>query len=407
MDISDVRNLQNVEETILHTPGKPDFDSALHLRLTIRSDGTAIPQFVYQTAGLNHAEKMKEGKKFAVDMTDAGGGGGEAYLGLDFGTSNTAVSYVDRSWVQVIESRNANTSWRELGELVDLLPSPLAIPLAQYIGDQRQVSTIPPAYSFIEAALCLCAYISLIEYYCTPRRRTTRIFRDFPHRSASAAWIMLRSVHEQLGNSAVITGPLKVLFSSQNSALLDRITRNWAEVRHELGQSQKDDVHAAIRLLSNASQGIFGKYEFGYVESVQRERFSNRYNSRFRIAHGKPPYTEFFTCLGQQPFSEAEAMILDPSSGKGLLLTPLVLWYPCSAHPDLENGHCYLFDKLKGEGENAKATFKAAASPCQMGTDSAPDTRELLDQLLQFKADDGRLSPLEGLTVTSVSRIET
>jgi hypothetical protein len=111
--------------------------------------------------------------------------------------------------------------------------------------------------------------------------------------------------------------------------------------------------------------------------------------------------------LGQQPFSEAEAMILDPSSGKGLLLTPLVLWYPCSAHPDLENGHCYLFDKLKGEGENAKATFKAAASPCQMGTDSAPDTRELLDQLLQFKADDGRLSPLEGLTVTSVSRIET
>ncbi len=306
MNVSDVRNVQNVEETVVHTPPKCEFDASLHIRLRISIDGTAQPEFIYRVSGPGSAEKMKAGRKFAIDMTDAGGGGGEAYLGLDFGTSNTAVCYVDRSWVQVIENRSHDSGWKELGELVDLLPSPLAVPLARYIGDLAQHGPVPPGYSFIEAALCLAAYTSFIEFCCNKRRSITRIFKQFPHRSASSLWHMLKTTQEQLGENAVATRPFKALCIGPSSGILDRITRQWAQVRHELSQTDRDDVLNAVRTLSNASHEVFGRYKFGYMEAVQKERFSTRYTGRFRIAHGKPPHTAFISYSGTQSFSEAE-----------------------------------------------------------------------------------------------------
>lgn len=85
MNLEDVENRQNVEETTIHTPPKCNFDAALGVQLTLRSDGTAVPRFIYKAGGLGGPEIAKEGRKFFVDMTDASGGGGEAYLGLDLG----------------------------------------------------------------------------------------------------------------------------------------------------------------------------------------------------------------------------------------------------------------------------------------------------------------------------------
>jgi hypothetical protein len=400
MDVSDVRNLQNVEETVVHTPPKCEFDSSLLLRLTIRKDGTAIPQFVYQTATPSHQERLKEGRKFTIDMTEAAGGGGEAYLGLDFGTSNTAMSYVDKSWVQVIETRSTSSGWKELGELVDVLPGPLAVPLARYIRDQGQGSVVPPGHSFIEVALCFAAYVSYIEFCCSQRRATTKIFRQFPHRSATGCWTMLKTVQEQLGKSATVTATLKGLFTANNSTLLDRITRNWAQTRHELGQADRDDVLSAVKLLANACHAVFSKHLFGYMESVQKGRFSATYSGRFRIAHGKPPYTSFLTYMGDRPFSEAEALMIDPSTGGGLLLTPLVLWYPCKTHIDSDNGHCFVFDKLKEDHSTAIATYKAASFPCQTDTEANVDMGAVLGLLTALRNEDQRLPSLSGLALS-------
>ena len=399
MDLSDIKNLQNVEETVVHTPKKCEFDSSLYLRLTIRKeDGTALPEFIYRAAGPGFPEKMKAGKRFVLDMTDAGGGGGEAYLGLDFGTSNTALCYVDRSWVQVIETRSQDSGWKEIGDLIDVLPSPLAVPLALYLGDHAQHGPVPPGYSFIEAALCLAAYVSYIELCCTPRRATTRIFKEFPHRSAGYLWHMLKTVQQQLGSHAVVSQPFKKLCTDSSLNVLDRVTRSWAEVRHELSLSEKDQLLTAVRVLANACNAVFSSYKFGYMEAVQRERFSNRYSGRFRVAHGKPPHSSFLSYSGARSFSEAEALIINPKSGTGLLLTPLVLWYPCPSHVDSENGHCFFFDKLKGKGSEAAATYKAASFPCVMPAEGRGDTSELLNQLLSLSIQDQNFEQITGLS---------
>jgi hypothetical protein len=337
-------------------------------------------------------EIAKDGKKFFVDMTDASGGGGEAYLGLDFGTSNTAVSYVDRNWVQLIESRSRDASWKEIGELVETLPVPLSIPLARYIGSHSQSSgVVPPSFSFIEASLCLAAYVSYCEFCTLPRRATSRLFKSFPHRSASSLWHLLKEVQTHIGKQGQISNPFGQLCQGPNALLFERITRNWAETRHELTVADQAEVLHAVRALANVSQQVFSNYSFGYFEEVHKQSFSSRYSGRFRIAHGKPPHTSSFEYSGLESFSTAEAMLLNIHGGDALRLMPLVLWYPCTNHRDMdrENGHCYFFDKLRGEGNEAIATFKATGFPCQLqfgGSD--PEAAELISQLVQLKSED-------------------
>jgi hypothetical protein len=392
MDPSEVKNLQNVEETTLHTPANAHFDATLQVQLTIRPDGTAVPRFVYRSATTNVPEIGKDGKKFFVDMTDASGASGEAYVGLDFGTSNTAISYIDRAWVQLIETRSHDAGWKELGELVELLPSPLAIPLARFIGDHHLQAVVPPGYSFLEAGLCLAAYISYIELCSTDRRAITRFFSNFPHRSASYLWRLLGAVQVQLGKNSKITAPYKRLCIGENAGIFERITKSWSQVRHELIPTQEIELLTAVRLLANVSHEMFSRTPFGLFQNVQKEPFASRYYGRFRLAHGKPPHVSYFSYAGPHSFSEAEAFVASPGESTALPLAPLVFWYSCPQHRDLENGHCFFFDKLKGEGNVAEATFKAANYNCQLTvTAEHRELSTLLSQLLAFHVQDPRL----------------
>ncbi|PYP90926.1 MAG: hypothetical protein DMG65_09865 [Candidatus Angelobacter sp. Gp1-AA117] len=389
MDPSDVKNRQNVEETILHTPAKCEFDAALQVQLTIRSDGTALPKFVYRCATPNAPEISKEGRKFFVDMTDASGSSGEAYVGLDFGTSNTAVSYIDRNWVQLIESRSRDASWKEIGELVESLPSPLAVPLAKFIGDYQQHGIVPPGVSFLEAGICLAAYVSYMEMCSIDRRGATRIFSNFPHRSASYLWKMLEVAQYHLGKRAELTAPYKKLLEGNNEKIFDHAIKLWAQARHELAVSEKDEILTAVKVLSNVSNEIFSKTPFGFFENIQKEPFSQQYSGRFRISHGKPPHTDYLRYSGIHSYSEAESFIIWPERGIALPLTPLIFWYPCATHRDPENGHCFLFDKLQGNGEKQHATYKAANYNCPLSI--SPGTNglaPLLKQLQHFFAQD-------------------
>jgi hypothetical protein len=402
MDPSDVKNLQNVEETVVHTPADTQFDAALQVQLTIRDDGTATPKFVYRCSTANVPEIAKEGKKFFIDMTDASGSSGEAYVGLDFGTSNTAVSYIDRDWVQLIERRNRDASWREIGELVELLPSPLAIPLARFVGDHHQQSVVPPGISFLEAGLCLAAYLSYVELCSTDRRATTRFFAGFPHRSTSYLWKMLKSIQAELGKRAELTAPFKKLCVGDNEMVFERMTTLWAQARHELSTAEKEDVLGAVKVLANVSHEVFSRTPFGFFQHVMKEPFSSRYAGRFRITHGKPPHTRYLAYHGHHAFSDVEAFVVWPERSIALPLTPLVFWYSCQLHRDLENGHCFVFDKLKGDDVSAEATFKAANYNCSLMITSQSELSALRTQLLSLRVQDQKLETYQDVNLVNL-----
>ncbi len=405
LDQSDIRNRQNVEETTVHTPTECEFDSALQIQLTIRKDGTAVPKFIYRSASPSASENSKDGRKFFIDMTDASGGFSEAYIGLDFGSSNTAISYVDRAWVRLIEDRSRDAGWKELGELVELLPGPLALPLARFIGEHAERATVPPSISFIESSLCLAAYISYLELCCLGLQRTTRIFKDFAHRSASYLWHMLKTVHQQMGARAKISAPYKKLFEASNLKTVERAIEMWTQARHDLTSTEKDGALAAVRLMANVSHSVFAKAKFGFFQNIQKEPFSQRYTGRFRVAHGKPPYSTFLPYSGKSSFSEAEAFLLVEEADLALPLTPFIFWYPCNSHQDQDGGHCFFFDKIKEETGGAIATYKAAGFMCHVSINASDVIlSELVHQLVKFRTEDPRLELVQDLKVSDANR---
>ncbi|HKW75730.1 MAG TPA: hypothetical protein VJN64_09415 [Terriglobales bacterium] len=347
-------------------------------------------------------EIAKEGRKFFIDMTDVSGASGEAYVGLDFGTSNTAISYIDKAWVGLTQARSRDAGWKELGELVELLPTPLAVPLARFIGDHHYHDVVPPGQSFLEAGLCLAAYVSYVEFCSTSRRAVTRLFSRFPHRSASYLWKMLKEVQLQLGRNAVITAPFKKLCGGENEEIFEQVTRLWAQARHELATAEKDKILAAVRVLANMSHEVFCRYHFGFFQHVQKEAFASRYRGRFRVTHGKPPHTRYFQYSGTNSFSEAEAFVVSTEKSVAMPLAPFIFWYQCPQHRDLENGHCFLFDKLRGNDMAAEAIFKAANHTCHLTASAgAGELSSLVRALLAARAQDPQLEQIENVRLAS------
>src|SRR5207249_4314442 len=114
----EVESLQNVEEHAVYTPKNCKFDANLQIELTVNPDGTAIPRFIYKT-GRDESETIAtDGRRFFLDMTV-----GqpevfpEAYIGLDFGTSNTSVSFVSQASIEIYEKRAQEKSWNDLSGL--------------------------------------------------------------------------------------------------------------------------------------------------------------------------------------------------------------------------------------------------------------------------------------------------
>jgi len=206
---------------------------------------------------------------------------------------------------------------------------------------------------------------------------------------------MLKSVQSQLGKNAEITAPYKKLCTGENEQTFDNMTRAWAQARHELSNTERDQSLGAVRLLANVSYEVFSQTSFGFFQHVQKEPFTRGYVGRFRVTHGKPPHTEYFTYSGSHAFSELEAFVVSPERSEALPLAPLMFWYPCSQHRDLENGHCFLFDKFRGEGSRGEATFKAANHTCSISASSTGELAPLVKQLSAWKTQDPKLDMID------------
>jgi hypothetical protein len=69
----------------------------------------------------------------------------------------------------------------------------------------------------------------------------------------------------------------------------------------------------------------------------------------------------------------------------GLPLQPLIFWNHCIHHPELDGGHCYLFDRVESPGV---FSFKAAGATCTCTASIDNELAPLAVQLIEFcKAD--------------------
>jgi len=350
-DPEDLDALHNVASTKIFTPAGAKFQQSIEVELTVREDGTAEPRFAYGRDDL-HEGTVVAGKPFFMDMTFAAEEEtGETYLGLDFGTSTSACSYIHSDDVQFIEQRAKSREWRELAELLQDLPYPLSAPLARYISETDNHRRAERGREAVEALLTFAAYVAYAER-CAHKAGQS-IFKGLAHRSAGPLWAMLKTCLRGSQDELIFSSGFRDLLEAATVEQLDAWVSEVAIAKH--GKLATIDYVTFLSILGNSVARSLGEASFGIFEGVTAKRFApGRFAGRFRSLKGQGhPFIQVTEYEGAYAFSEDEVLLIHPEKKKGLSLAPLYFW-------GLEHGENADLDLFEYDGpKGTDFSFKA------------------------------------------------
>jgi molecular chaperone DnaK (HSP70) len=358
-------DLLNLEHRV-YTPNDCSFDSSIAVELVIEKETkTAKVKFIYARETPRRKCISVEGKPFFLDMTDTQDNPSvNAYIGLDFGTSNTSVSYISQSAVKTYQRRATDRDWLELNDLYAVLPYPLAVTLAKYLRVQDPSQLVDHAREFVEAALAMAAYVSYLEMCVNKGHGKTYKLKGFTQRSVGPLWGLLRETLNELRKNAEFAQAYKKLMDKPFYEEINQSITYFGEEKHEKADASTFNPRV-VKIIGNVSREIFSQYKFGFFEGVQQERFkAGSFKGRFRLAYGSSTsFIDTEEYSGSVAFPNSEAYLVDFNARIALPLYPLVLWYSCEKHTDEE--HCYFYDKPEGKARPySDFSFKAVGFPC-------------------------------------------
>jgi len=399
-------HLLNLEHHNVSTPASSSFDNNTLVELKIEKERkTASVRFIYSRNDKGQPRIVAEGKPFFIDMTDTQDQPKtKSYIGLDFGTSNTAVSFINRAAVKSYEKRSSQQFWLDLSDLCRVMPYPLAAPLARHLREYEKKQLADTALEFAESALAIASYISYLELCSLKELRvdrkdraltaahpSTKHFKSFTQRSIGPLWGLLRDTQKALGDNARITRPYRDLLSEPYYEEIDSMVTELGEYKHQKRSADSLDLRI-VQLIANVSRRVFINYSFGHFENVSRERFRRgSYSGRFRLAHGDSTnFVESVSYSGNSDFPNGLAYLANFEDRIALPLAPLIFWYGCEQHPNEE--HCYYYD-IHPKGEPPpRYSYKAASFSCQLSFDGThPDLSEFFSEFTRWYGEDPKI----------------
>jgi len=402
LDPDDLESRLNFEETHLDAPPRTSFDQDLKLELRVREDGTAVPRFIYKTGRTDEESADKFGKPFALDMTCTTSAKGiKAFVGFDFGTSNSSVSFVDNSSIDAYEKRKSDESWCELSDIAYQLPYPSAEPLLRYLEScGRSPKEIAyAAREAFEGSLVIAAFCAYADYRHARskgyRSGKSTIFKLLSQRSLGPLWGMLRTLFQKsdinFGLNAEFTGGLSELFSGEWEASLNEAVTKMGEEKHE--KATGFDYHRPLYILTNILRKAFKNIQFGFFEQLEQDQFSEEFHGFFRIAHGHPPFIHRLPVRLRQSAPNRVPYLLHLESCKAIPLRPLFHWHQIEGHHSQEHGHCFVYDRPERDGSSF--SYKAVGIPYAEKISLEHRLAPLTTEIKKLREDDGLISAVE------------
>jgi hypothetical protein len=326
LDFDDISSLHNIDHRVA-TPKNTAFDSQIVLELTVAADGTAHPKFVYRQGHSGTNAVFVEGKPFFLDMTYGEKTTvGEAYVGIDFGTSNSSISYVEQQAVKVYTERASDKGWRDLNDLVSTLPYPASNPLVRFIGSSNDRDVKDRFASAFESLLFTTLTIAYVDYRATPEAKKSSIFRNFTKGSAGPIWAVLRSVLEKRPKGSFFLDKLNGLLEDRTKVAINLAIEAINDHKHRRASTYQGHREILAVLGNTLNQALDG-WRFGQFESVTKKGFSSQNIGLFRAAHGThPPFVDIYAYIGPETFSEMEAVLVSPELKLAIRLSPFLFW---------------------------------------------------------------------------------
>jgi molecular chaperone DnaK (HSP70) len=365
--VSDVYNFQQQH---VATP-KDSFNKSLKVELRIDESNLARCKFIYREATESSPRVEVEGRPFTVDMVTSlppppppQPRQDRVFLGIDFGTSNSSVSFVSRARIGAFEISEAEEAAGGLPGLCHTLPYPLAEPLSRYLAAANRQEQHDTAVEFIEAGLMMTTYLTYLDSCAVAGQGHGKRFKNFRQRSAGDLWTATKALLQQDGLQ--FAKPFTRLIGLQHAATLEAAVAFINQAKHNKAPKDHARLVPTIRLLAGELRNAFEHRLFGYFSNVQKLPHSDLNAGVFHNAVGNPPFYHRFNYSGPHLFSSEQAFLIDTQEKLGLPLYPLLFWNPCEKHVEAEcaNGHCFVFDKL--DHKQKTYTYKAVRYQCEV-----------------------------------------
>jgi len=368
-NIENLEDRYNFVQTKAITPKSIQFDSAIQVRLRVREDGTCTPTFVYRTEQNGSVAEAVVGQPFCIDLVSSNQKAARAaYVGIDFGTATSALSYVDWQQIELYESRGHEDLWLNLNELIDLA-TPIGIPIKAMLGVVRADDQARFAMAALEAMLSFAGFVCWADVSAAGTVGQKHFNANWK-RSAGPLKKLLFDLLDSK-HSTPFLGGFRQLLTPDVRNLINAGIQALDDEKHHKKPAGSYDAKPLLEKLGNACRRVFKDWHFGYFENVAKAGFSQRFKGTLRVAAGAPPFHRSLAYEGACSFAEMEAVIVNPVKGEVLSLSPLFFWHRSQQAQIWQD--CMVFDGL---GRDGNIHFKNATSDASLALD-APEFDEL------------------------------
>jgi hypothetical protein len=318
-----------------------------------------------------------------MDMTFAGEEAvGETYLGFDFGTSTSSLSYVDGADIRVYTDRAQHHTWLGINDLVEILPYPVSSPLARFLSESSADAMDRCGREALESILAFAAYAAYAEHRAVSSGAGS-VFKAFRTRSAGPLWNMLKTCARMSGAKWKLCTELKALVTGVMLDEMDSAISQVALTKHGKRAENLNYPRVLEKAGNIIARWMQGKV-FGYFEDSRRKAFSmTGFRGLFRNARGKSsPFIDVYEFEGPDDFPEQFLFLVDVESGFGLNLFPFVVRGIDKSRSHYEEPDVFFYDISRGDNEIA---FKAVQEREEVITSKTlyPDLFRAADGLLK------------------------
>jgi hypothetical protein len=273
----------------------------------------------------------------------------------------------------VYTQRAGEAGWRELNELIDVLPYPVANPLGKFLGSTAEHERLDRFSGAFESLLHVSLSLAYQSYIASKGPKQTSLFKNWQKASAGPLWGMLRQLLELKPRNAALVTPLQRLLEPESKEWIDKAIASINDHKHHRAAVPLDH-YRILGLLGNALNSALSGWRFGFFEEVRKKGFSGNRGGLLRVAHGKhAPFVEMFSYEGKDDFSDLEAVVANVNSGEILRLSPFIYWTPRDTRGEKSVAMLDMFD-------GAIASYRSVEGGQQFDITSSSELRELQER---------------------------
>jgi len=376
-------DIVNVVGRSVLTPPGTGIDSHLKVELEIREDGTCTPTFIFKSDREGAPARSASGIPFCLDMSHAGlARNYDAYVGIDFGSSNTSISLVDARSIAVSQERARIPTWLDLASIVSESPFPVALCLRALNGVYEDTDVADRTIDALESILFMLVTVLWSELTIN-ERKLVKVIGTMTQRSMgplkNAVYSLLDAGSQKLPIGSIVHRG----FTAQVRQQIDAAIAILNDYKHGKAHARSCKSEELLELLCNtyrsATQGLL----FGRFEDVRRVGLAAQFTGHFRVAHGTLPFGEVLKYSGPESFSEMQACLANPANGDVMTLSPLLYW-KSSSNGYMANCDLHVLDKM--DKKRNAVEFLVIGQDRSISIEPATDTDGIFDQMMRVQS---------------------